>query len=93
MKKLIAILLALFLLIGTTACMPDKGDNFTSGGRFIVVEYNDQGLEMTNYILEDSETGILYLLLYSSVSYGPHMALTVLLNSDGMPMTMEEYGK
>lgn len=93
MKQLITILLTLFLLIGLTACMPDKGDNFTSGGRFIVAEYNDSGSEMSNYILEDSETGVLYLLLYSSAAHGPHMALTVLLNPDGTPMTMEEYGK
>lgn len=93
MKKLITILLAVFLLISLTACMPDKGDNFTSGGRFIVVEYNDSCNEMSNYILEDSETGVLYLLVYSYASHGLHMALTVLMNSDGTPMTLEEYEK
>lgn len=93
MKKFITILLALFLLISMTACIPDKGDSFTCGGRFIVVEKNNEGSEMSNYILKDSETGVLYLLVYSYASYGPHMALTVLLNSDGTPMTMEGYKK
>lgn len=93
MKKFITILLVVFLLIGMAACVPDKGDSFTCGGRFIVVENNDAGWEISNYVLEDSETGVLYLLVYSYANHGPHMALTVLLNSDGTPMTMEGYKK
>jgi hypothetical protein len=90
MKKFIIILLTLFLLIGMTACVPDKGDSLTCDKRFIVVENYDTGSELSNCILEDSETGVLYLLIYSYSSYRPYMALTVLLNSDGTPMIMEE---
>ena len=90
MKKVIAILLVVFLLISMTACIPDEGESSTCGGRFIVVECNDTGSGMINYILEDSETGVLYLLLYSIGSHGPRMVLTVLLNPDGTPMIMEE---
>ena len=90
MKKVIAILLAVFLLISMTACIPAEGESFTCGGRFIVVERNDTGSGMTNYILEDSETGVLYLLVYSVGNHGPHMALTVLLKPDGTPMIKEE---
>jgi hypothetical protein len=86
MKKVMAIALITLVLAGLVGCYAEKGEAFTSGGRFVVVEHNTAGSETSNYILKDSETGVMYLLLYSSSSYGPHMALTVLLNPDGTPM-------
>lgn len=90
MKKFFAIVLVILLIMGLAACHANKGDFFDSGDRFTIVEHNtcNDSNKIDNYILVDEETGVLYLLLYTSMY---RMSMTVLLNTDGTPMTLEEY--
>lgn len=91
MKKFFVIILVIILISGLSGCgYADKGELLDSGGRFTVVEHNtcNDPFEFDSFTLVDEETGVLYVLLYKT-HY--RMAMTALLNTDGTPMTLEEY--
>lgn len=92
MKKIFAIVLVILLMTRLAGCYvePAQGDLFDSGGRFTVVEHNtcNDSTKYYSFTLVDEETGVLYVLIHTNQH---KMAMTVLLNADGTPMTLEEY--
>jgi len=78
-RNAMIIALAMSLL---SACGPAKEENVTYNGKFIVLEeyemFNDN---LTQYILYDPETMVMYIFVKSYKSGG----LSVIYNSDGTP--------
>ena len=88
-KKVIIVFIVLLLLL-LTACGHTKSNcanskSLTPSDRFIIISTSKPTSfteEYTEYIIEDTETGVLYLMIRA-----PYLcALTPLLNSDGTPM-------
>ncbi len=91
MKRVLCLLLAalflLLILVTFSGCTPDPGDMmFAEGGRFQVVEYHGEGAYI-EYILEDVETGVLYIY----VEHGYNGGLTPLLDSNGEIQFVKRY--
>ena len=102
MKKIFAIAMVLLLVFGVvmpffTGCEPVLNENgetvFTDGGRFVVVEHNLARNDNTyeNWIVKDSQTGVLYMLIEAGSTDNHRMAITVLMKSDGTPLTAEDW--
>lgn len=82
MKKLIILLsIVLCVLPLLFSCKKHEGDNMFVSDRFVIVsdESNDC---ISQIIFCDTETGVLYLYVANG-----HPAMTVLLDSDGKPLT------
>lgn len=78
-RNAMIIALAMSLL---SACGPAKEENGTYEGRFIVLEENESFNDnLTQYILYDPETMVMYIFVKSYKSGG----LSVIYNSDGTP--------
>lgn len=97
MKKIFAIALVLLLLFftGCEAVLNENGETvFTDGGRFVVIEHNQTwGSTYENWIVKDSQTGVLYMLVEGGAADSTRIAMTVLMKPDGMPMTVEDWNK
>ena len=75
-----AMIIALAMLL--CACGPAKEENGTYNGKFIVLEENESFNDnLTQYILYDPETMVMYIFVKSYKSGG----LSVIYNSDGTP--------
>ncbi len=78
-RNAMIIALAMSLL---SACGPAKEENGIYEGRFIVLEENESFNDnLTQYILYDPETMVMYIFVKSYKSGG----LSVIYNSDGTP--------
>ena len=85
---LLAMFVAVFALTATgcsrTDEQPTMGD---ADSRFVVVSIQpgDMGL----YVIEDSETGVQYLVAWENRIYASSIAVTPILTADGTPYTRE----
>lgn len=91
MKRVLCLLLAalsmLLILVTFSGCAPDPGDMmFAEDGRFKVVECCGEG-SYAEYILEDVETGVLYVFVKDGYNGG----LTPLLDSKGEIQFVKRY--
>ena len=97
MKKILAIAIVLLLVFfaGCEAALNENGETvFTDGGRFVVVEHNETyGNTFENWIVKDSQTGVLYMLVEADGTADARIAMTVLMKPDGTPMTVEDWNK
>lgn len=101
MKKIFAIAIVLLLVFGAimpflTGCEPVLNENgetvFTDGGRFVVVEHNQiGGNTCENWIIKDSQTGVLYMFVEAGAGGTMRAAMTVLMKPDGTPLTVEDW--
>lgn len=91
MKRVLCLLLAalflLLILVTFSGCAPNPGDMmFTENGRFEIVEFRGEG-SYGEYILADTETGVLYIFVKDGYQGG----LTPLLNSKGEIQFVKRY--
>ena len=92
MKKIIALVLAIALVVSMAACVcttastesPDRGPV-----RFVYVERFEM-VEGYGYIYADVETGVMYAAYFPSTY---RFGFTPILNADGTPMIWEEFNK
>lgn len=85
MKKILSIIICIWLISFTlVACCGSntaEAENFNN--RFVIIEKCDLGSMSTGYILVDTTTGVLYQFIKSGYGGG----LTVMLDTDGKPLT------
>lgn len=77
MKKVIAILLILLMLVGcgkTTSAESESGE----GKRFVTIEK-----ELLYFVVADRETGVMYAVSHGSYNCG---TFTLLVDEDGNPL-------
>ena len=87
-KSLLAIILALFCVLGLSSCVENENNEQyqpQQGSMFICVEsYTDPYLGDVK-ILVDRKTRIMYIRYYESKGDGEYSGMTVLYDSDGKP--------
>lgn len=104
MKKIFAIAIVLLLVFGIVVpffagceeVLNENGERvFADGGRFVVVEHNLTygGNTFENWIIKDSRTGVLYMLIEAGAGDSHRIAMTVLMSPDGTPLTIEEWNR
>lgn len=88
MKKLISILFAMIIVVGSFAGCEKKDGEPGNPNRFRIVEDYGYRTEINNgspvSIFVDTETGVMYLRMFGTAG-----GVTVLLNSDGTPLIWE----
>ena len=88
MKKFVCLLLAAVLLFSLFGCSKKTGDKEFDTNRFVVVRAT-RGMDYyKETIFRDIETDVLYLGVRDPVG---HLAITVLMQPDGTPVTYSEY--
>ena len=88
MKKIVCLLLAAVLLFSLFGCSKKTGDKEFDTNRFVVV-HATRGMDYyKETIFRDIETDVLYLGVRDPVG---HLAITVLMQPDGTPVTYSEY--
>jgi len=88
MKKFLCVLLAVVLLFALFGCSKNADDKEFDTNRFVVIHVT-RGMEYyKETIFRDIETDVLYLGVRDSVG---HLAITVLMQPDGTPVTYSEY--
>lgn len=84
MKKAMCMILAVALAATFCGCGRKEGENFTKSGRFTIVFGRNPNAPYVDTVIEDKETGVLYLVIY----VGNHCGITPLLDADGKPLTI-----
>lgn len=84
MKKLIAIVLAVALVMSLVACTSIEGTQACEPEERFAVVY---GGGYASTVCVDTETGVQYLVIRSAYGTG----MTMLVNADGTPMIWEGY--
>lgn len=79
MKKLLALVLCLIMLLSLSACSKDEGDVVFSS-KYVDLEVVDE-VNKEGRVLVDRDTGVLYLWYYDWDKYG--QTLTPLYYADG----------
>ena len=88
MKKFLCVLLVIVLLFSLAGCSKRSGDKEFDTNRFVVV-HATKGMDYyKETIFRDIETDVLYLGVRDPVG---HLAITVLMQPDGTPVTYSEY--
>lgn len=82
-KKAVCVTLAI-LVVMLCGCGRKEGENFTKSGRFTIVFGRNPNAPYVETVIEDKETGVLYLVIY----VGNHCGITPLLDADGKPLTI-----
>lgn len=88
MKKLVCILLAVVLLLSLAGCAKKTGDKEFDTNRFVVIQATNGMDYYKETIFRDIQTDVLYLGVRDPVG---HLAITVLMQPDGTPVTYSEY--
>lgn len=88
-KSLLAIMLALFCILGLSSCGVEN-ENYqdykpTQGSMFTCVEVYEDPYLGTVRILVDKQTRIIYIRYYDTYGDGQHSGMSVLYDSDGKP--------
>lgn len=78
-SALIAALLTWALIVTLGGCSTDAQPDMSDGGRFEVIA--EEWTNVQTYVLEDSETGVQYLVVSGSYK----VSVTPLLDADGKP--------
>lgn len=94
MKKLICMIMVTLVTVGCFAgCAAVDAEHVSDSPqtRFEVVEASPGDTADFRYlVLVDTETGVLYLYMRTRNSSNATGGITVLLNPDGTPMTLED---
>lgn len=88
MKKFVCLLIAVILVFALFGCSKSTGDKEFDTNRFVVVNETRWMDYYKETIFRDIETDVLYLGVSDSVG---HLAITVLMQPDGTPVTYSEY--
>ena len=83
MKKVVIMLMALFILVIVSGCKQKESELYKPNVNVFDKERAEQG------VLIDRETGVQYIYIREGYASG----LTVRLNSDGTPMLLEDLKK
>lgn len=85
MKRWITLLVAVIMAGLLCACEPQPGENAFASERFEVVSKYEK-TSWDEYIIRDTETGVLYLYIFSVYRAG----ITPLYNTDGTVMVYHQ---
>lgn len=88
MKKFLCVLLVIVLLFSLAGCSKRNGDKEFDTNRFVVISATSGMDYYKETIFRDIETDVLYLGVRDPVG---HLAITVLMQPDGTPVTYSEY--
>ena len=88
MKKFVCLLIAVILVFTLFGCSKSTGDKEFDANRFVVISATSGMDYYKETIFRDIETDVLYLGVRDPVG---HLAITVLMQPDGTPVTYSEY--